>query len=392
MLDSTGFKRQRFEDIFASMELKTKEVFGETTNTAEDSPIGLLLRIEAWALAMLWQDAEQVYNNGYINTAIGNNLDRLGPYVGVTRITEQYATGAVTLTGTPGYIVPAGFRVAAGDVYFETDTDIPIGLGGTATVTVTAVNPGQTGNVAAGMIVDIVNPNADVTRVTNPAEIRGGREKETDEEFRDRFEQSVSTGGSGTVDSIRGILLGVAGVRAAVVIENITNATDSAGRPPKSFEAYVLGGSAVDIGAAIFSKKAAGIESYGSESVTVLDLAGNAHEVHFSFAETVTVSIKVTVTKNSSYPADGAAQLKTALIKYIGGEDADGQLYSGLTMGADVVLSRMIATALTIPGVDDAAVELSLDGGSSWFAHNIVTGPQEVAQTAADQITVVVAT
>lgn len=390
MLDRAGFKRQRFEDIFASMETKTKEVFGETTNTSERSPMGLLLRVVAWSLSRLWQTAEQVYNSGYINTAVGNNLDRLGPYVGVIRITEQYATGLVTLTGTPGYIVPAGFRVATGDIYFETDADVPIGSGGTISAMISAVNPGQSGNVAAGAITDIVNPNADVTAVTNPAATGGGREKETDEEFRDRFEQSVATGGVG-VDSIRGVLLGVKGVRAAAVIENVSRTDDSAGRPGKSFEAYVLGGAAADIGAAIFSKKAAGIESYGTESVTVLDLAGNAHEVHFSYAQTVSISVKVTVTRNASYPADGAAQLKTALIKYIGGEDADGQLYAGLTMGDDVVYARMIATALTIPGVDDADVELSLDGGVSWFTHNIAIDPQEVAQTAANKISVVVA-
>lgn len=391
MLDRAGFKRQRFDDIFTSMEGKAKEVFGETANTSERSPLGLLLRVVAWALARLWQDTEQVYNSGYINTAIGNNLDRLGPYVGVTRITEQYATGSVILTGTPGYIVPAGFRLGAGDIYFETDADNPIGSGGTVTATVTAVSPGQSGNLAAGMIADIVNPNADVSSVNNLQPTEGGREKETDEEFRDRFTQSVSTGGSGTVDSIRGIILGVKGVRAATVVENVSMVPDSAGRPGKSFEAYVLGGTAADIGAAIFSKKAAGIESHGNESVTVMDLGGNAHEVHFSYAQTIDLAMRVTIDTTSSYPADGAALLKTALIKYVGGEDADGQLYAGLTMGADVVVSRMIATALTIPGVDDAAIELSLDGGSTWFAHNVTINQQQVAQTAAADIAVVVA-
>ncbi|CAH1190285.1 hypothetical protein PAECIP111893_00257 [Paenibacillus plantiphilus] len=387
MLDRTGFKRQRFEDIFGSMEAKTKEVFGETTNTSERSPLGLLLRVVAWALARLWQDTEAVYNNGYINTAEGNNLDRLGPYVGVTRIMAQYATGSVVLTGSPGYIVQAGFVVAAGDFYFETDTDAVIAPEGTATATITAMEPGQRGNFAANMITDIVNPNADVTDVTNPISTGGGREKETDQEFRDRFELSVSAGGAGTVDSIRGALLSVPSVRAAAVIENTTNAVVN-GRPPKSFEAYVLGGQPPDIGAAIFGKKAAGIESFGDEAVIVTDLSGNDHEVRFSYAETITLSVRVTVTKNASYPADGVAKIKTAMIKYVGGEDADGQLYAGLTMGDDVIYARMIAAVLSVPGVEDTTIELSTDDGSIWEQQNIEVDQHQVAQTSAAQIEV----
>jgi uncharacterized phage protein gp47/JayE len=370
------------------MELKTRETFGETTNTSARTPLGLILRVVAWVIARLWQDTEQVYNSGYINTAEGNSLDRLGPHVGISRIMEQYATGAVTITGTPGYIVQAGFRVAAGDRYFETVDEIMIGSSGTANVAIKAIEPGQEGNVAAGTITDVVNPNADVSSVSNSAATSGGRAKETDTEFRERFTLSVSAGGSGTVDSIRGALLSVDGVRAAAVIENTANVVDSEGRPPKSFESYVLGGQAADIGAAIFGKKGAGIESFGNESVTVTDLAGYPHTVRFSYATTVSISLRVTMTKNSSFPIDGEAQIKTALVKYIGGGDTDGQIYAGLTMGSSVVYARLIAIALSVEGVLDAAIQLSTNGGSTWSQQNVVIQQQAVAQTSASQIVV----
>lgn len=388
-LDRTGFKRERFEDVFSSMEEKAREAFGETINTSARSPLGIILRIVAWVIARLWQDTEDVYNSAYVNTAEGTSLDRLGPYVGVTRIMNQYAVGKVELTGTPGYIVQAGFRVAAGERYFETDDLVTIGSNGKVMANITAIEPGQTGNVAAGWITDIVNPNADVIAVTNPAATGGGREKETDQEFRDRFSLSVASGGSGTVDSIRGVLLSVPGVRAAAVIENTAKTPDAEGRPGKSFEAYVLGGQPEDIGAAIFIKKAAGIEPYGTERVMVTDLAGNPHEVRFSYARIEPVMLRVTVTKNSSYPLDGVAMMKTAMIKYIGGEDADGQLYSGLSMGAPVIHARLVATALTIPGVDDATVEVSTDAGVTWHEGNVPILRQSVAQVDADSITVV---
>lgn len=81
----------------------------------------MLLRIFAWFLSILWSTVEDVYNSAYVNTATGASLDRLGPNAGITRDTEQYASGFVTFTGTPGYIIPAETQVRTEtDVYFET--------------------------------------------------------------------------------------------------------------------------------------------------------------------------------------------------------------------------------------------------------------------------------
>lgn len=388
-LDSTGFKRKRFADLFDEMEAKAKEVFGENVNTSERSILGLILRLFAWFLAAKWQVTEAVYYSGYKNTAEGSSLDRLGPYVGITRIPQQRSKGHVTLTGTAGYTVPSGFRVATeSGIYFETIGDVTLGVNGTGEAAIQAVTPGLTGNVAAGTIVVVVNPTPSVSGVTNASPTSGGREQETDAEFRERWDLSVSNGGAATIDSLRSALLATAGVRAAIVVENNTAAADIAGRPPKSFEAYVLGGSAADIGQTILNTKAAGIEAHGSQSVDVADISGNLHTIKYSLAEEVSIHIRATVTRNTSYPTDGAAKLITALVRYIGGEDADGQVYVGLNMGDDVIYSRLIAAAYSIPGIEDIALELSIDG-TEWSMANLSIAPQQVAQTSSTLITVI---
>lgn len=181
MLDETGFKRKRFADLFDEMEDKAKEAWGDDVNTSEKSPLGIILRIAAWFLAIVWGVAEKVYYSGYVNTAEGVSLDRLGPYVGVTRILDQYATGSVTLTGTPGYTQDSGFLVSTqGDVQFETLEPAVFDVAGKAIVRVEAMESGITGNVAAGLISVIVNPNPDVTAVTNVVATSGeGRNKLT---------------------------------------------------------------------------------------------------------------------------------------------------------------------------------------------------------------------
>lgn len=384
MLDRTGFKRRRFQDLYDEIEDKAKEAFGENINTSERSPLGIILRLFAWFLAMIWGTAEDVYNSGYKNTAQGNNLDRLGPYSGVTRILEQWATGTVTISGTPGRTEDAGFQVTTETgIYFETTEPFTVGTDGTATVPVEALEPGSHGNVAAGSITIIVNPNPDITDVTNLERTQGGREKETDDEFRDRMDQAVAGGGAASVDAIRGALLRLESVRAVAVIPNYTMQTDNAGRPPKSFQAYILGGDDQTIAQTILEKGSAGIEPHGDIVVPVTDLGGYTHTIKFSRAEEVALKIEVEVTKNDSYPADGDDLIRSALVRYVGGEDG-GSYYNGLNMGAQVVYTRLISTVYSVAGVEDVVIRVGT--GGSMGTGNVHIEPFQVAQVKASDI------
>ncbi|QCT02733.1 baseplate protein [Paenibacillus algicola] len=387
MLDRTGFKRRRFQDLFEEMEDKARETFGDQINTSERSPLGIILRLFAWFLARIWGTAEDVYNAGYKNTAAGNNLDRLGPYSGVTRILEQWATGEVVLTGTAGKSVEAGFQAATEmGVYFETLEDVVIGPDGTVTAAIEALDSGSQGNVAAGAITIIVNPNPDITAVSNPERTQGGREKETDAEFRDRMDQAVAGGGAASLDALRGALLRLDNVRAAAVIENNTMQADPVGRPAKSYQAYVLGGDDQAIAEMIFQKGAAGIESHGDITVQVPDLGGYVHDVKFSRAEEVQLQISVDVTKNESYPADGDEQIRSALVRYVGGEDG-GSYYNGLNMGASVIYTRLISAVYSVPGVEDVSVLVG--SGNNLQPANVQIQPFQVAQVRATDIEVI---
>ncbi|MDH2334293.1 baseplate J/gp47 family protein [Paenibacillus polymyxa] len=388
MLDEKGFKRKRFDDLIDEMEDKSKEAYGDRINTSALSPLGIFLRIVAWFLAILYALAEKVYYSGYVNTAEGVSLDRLGPHVGVSRILAQYAVGNVTLTGTPGYTVAAGFLVSTDtDIQYETTSDATFPASGSMTVPVEAMEAGLSGNVPEGTVTIIVNPVPEVTAVNNTTAILGGRDKETDPEFRDKFSLSVAGGGSATGDAIRGAVLRVTGVRAAAVIINNTRNDDADGRPPKSYEVYALGGSDEDIANAILERGAAGIESYGKISIQVKDLSGNLQPIKFSRAEVVPVHIKIQVYKSTAYPSDGDDRVKSKLVRFIGGTDLDGTVYAGLSMGEDVVMMRLASAAYAIAGVEDVIIELSTNG-VSYGPHNLVVDVQQVAQTSAAWIEV----
>ena len=117
MLDKNGFKRKRYSDLVEDMTLKAKELFGEDTNLSERSFLGILIRLFAWFLAIIWEVAEKVYNSGYMHKAEGIQLDRKAWEFGITRLQEQHAQGTIEIHGTPGFVVEEG-------TLFETDKGI----------------------------------------------------------------------------------------------------------------------------------------------------------------------------------------------------------------------------------------------------------------------------
>lgn len=380
MLDERGFKRPKYSELVAEAENQAREKWGENVNTQPLSPLGIIIRIHAFFMNLLWQDAEDIYNSAFRDTATGVSLYRLGSLTGNYPNQAQYARGEIHIVGTPGYQIPEGLIVrTAANVLYYTEEDVTLDSGGSAYVTISAQEPGLSGNAAAGTVNDLLTTDTNITTVTNHGAVTGGREKETDTEFRSRLGRSNASAGGGTSDSILSAVLGVAGVRAATVVNNRTLTTDSDGRPGKSFQTYVLGGTEQEIAEAIFSKQPAGIESFGDIEKTVTDMSGQIQEVNFSRSQEVQIALTVDVTRNTSYPADGDSQIEAALVNYVGGEYAGG-FYNGLSMGEDVIYAKLISAALSVPGVVDVTITAGVSGGAQASA-NVAIQPFQVAQT-----------
>ncbi|OPA77522.1 hypothetical protein BVG16_13810 [Paenibacillus selenitireducens] len=197
MLDDKGFKRKRFADLLDEMEAKAKEAFGVTVNTAERSPLGIILRIFAWFLGKLWALTEDVYHSAFINTARGVSMDRLSANMGVVRFPERFSSGPIEITGTPGYLVVSGFVCGTkSNVLFSTTHDVVIGENGQASVEVQAVLAGSGGNVPPGTITEVINPDPNISSIRNIISIEGGRERETDNEFRERYLVEIQNPGT----------------------------------------------------------------------------------------------------------------------------------------------------------------------------------------------------
>jgi len=391
-LTGKGLRRKRYVDVLYTMEERAKELFGENVNLTERSPLGLFLRVIAWSIGAVWQVVEDVYNSAFVDTAEGINLDRVALYIGVVRRPAVRATGVVTFAGDNTIVIEEGFLIETEDgVQFRTTEEVVIEAG-SADAMVKAEEPGTVGNVPANTITEIVNPLEGLTSVTNATGTEGGRNKETDAELRQRYIDSVAKGGASTIDSIKASLLDLDAVRAALVIENHTMITDGDGRPPKSFESYVLAPNTIEtkeaVSQIILESKAAGIEAYGTESEVVEDDAGQTHTIGFTFATEVVIEVDITVTPGEKYPEDGDTKIITEIIRYIGGIDVDGGVYAGLTMGEDVIYTQVIKACYRVPGVEDVDVTINKVGVAAGTA-NIAIALTEVAETDNTKVTVI---
>ena len=375
-LSEKGFRRPNYTELLNATEYKARELFGEGINLTIRSPLGILLRILAWIWSILFAVLEDVYNSRYADTAIGNSLINLGRNIGMEVLSANKATGHITITGTPGITVPAGYLVATpGGLQYVVSASAVIGNAGEVLATIQAVDFGDEYNTDANTVNVIVNPSAvkGIVSVRNQSPITGGRWRETDPEFRDRYYKSVDYAGGANADAIRAALLNdVDGVTVAQVYENDQDDLDPYYHlPPHSIEAVVYGGLDEDVAKAIFKKKAGGIQTAGNMSVNIVSASEQIQTIYFSRPESRMIYVKIADMRTDTSFL-GNESIVTALITHIG-----NARYSGLGVGADVVYMQILTIVASVRGVIDFDMEIGIDG-IDYGKSNIPIGYREM--------------
>lgn len=376
-LTDAGFRRPTYAELLDALEYKARELFGSKANLTVRSPLGIFLRIFAWVLNLLFSTLEDVYNSRFVDTAVGSSLLHLGRMIGIRLLGAQKAMGYLTFYGDDNVEVPEGFlaETTAGVQYVTLRAGVI--AGGSVTLPASAAVAGPDGNTAGETIRNITNPKLGIKSVKNEKAFEGGRNTETDDEFRERYYKSVDFAGGVNIDAIIAEVLGsVEAVIAVAGEENDTDFESRTGLPPHSFEIVAYGGLDEDIAQAIYRRKAAGIQTFGNTMVPVVTAAGGIYEVHFSRPAPVNVWVRVfNLRTDSKFPLDGVERIKGAIIRHIGVNTR-----GGLNIGQDVINVTLPTVVLKVPGVVDLDLQLSSDGERfSW--KNIEIAAREKAVT-----------
>ncbi len=288
--------------------------------------------------SIAWND-----NAAAIQLAL-NNLIALS---GVT-VAGSYAAGfVVTFAGADGLQPQVDLTEAPGNTLDD---------GGAVSITITETILGllpnidvpyegeSVGPLAANAVTLTVieTPVAGWDSCTNTLDAEIGNDDETDAQLRTRRQASLAFPGSGTEEAIRSKLLQVEDVVSATVFSNRTNVIDGAGRPPKSFEAVVLGGTDNDIADSIWANMPIGIEPFGSTTVIIVDSQGFNQTIKFSRPTPVRIYVKATLVKGADYPVGGDEAVKENIVEY-------GQL--NFSVGDDVILNELYTPINLVEGV-----------------------------------------
>lgn len=228
----------------------------------------------------------------------------------------------------------------------------------------------------------IASPISGWDTVTNPFEAAEGRLKETDEELRIRFRNSKELNARGTVDAIFANLNSLVDVEAINVYENVTNATDGNGLPPKSFSVIIEGGNSQEIAQTIWETKPAGIETFGNTTVSIDDTQGISHNINFSRPTLIDIFIDITISEaeGETLAANADEQIIDALEQFF--EDT----YS---VGDDVIYSRLYTPINSIPGFQTDALTIGISA-SPVGTSNIVIAFDEIANFVRGNVNVTV--
>lgn len=386
-LTPKGFCRPGYVQLLNALEYKARELFGDGINLTVRSPLGIILRLDAWMMDILFGVLEKVYNSRFVDTSEGTSLYNLGRMIGLYLLPAGKATGYVTVKGKEGTKIPAGYLLSTpGGLQYTAMREEEIGADGKALVLVQAVETGKEYNTEAGTVIKVVNPASirGIESVCNDKPIINGRERETDAEYRERYYKSVDYAGGVNADAIRAALLqDVSGVYTALVYENDKDVPDLAyGLPPHSIEAVVYGGLDEDIANTIYHKKAGGVQTNGSCRVPVLTKSEQMVDIFFSRPYLKDIYIEIAgLETNNEYA--GEDSITEALVRFIG-SDASG----GLGIGEDVPYQGIPGVLMQVKGVIDFdfRIGLSMQGLRK---EKISIGIREKAVTAADKVVVI---
>ena len=221
-----GFLKKTFTVIKDEMITDLRAVFGAALDCSDDTVLGQMLSLIAYYRSEGWDLDEAIYQSFSPSSAIGAPLSRLVVINGIKRFEATKTTDTLTVVsvaGSEGKVIPAGFQVNVKGTTntFITLQDQEILPNGKAYIPVQCMDYGKIES-PAGTLTEIVTPLPFITECYNENAGLTGRNEETDTELRLRREQTLSVGGTGTIDAIYSAIRNIQDVREAKVLENAT--------------------------------------------------------------------------------------------------------------------------------------------------------------------------
>jgi hypothetical protein len=230
--------------------------------------------------------------------------------------------------------------------------------------------------VSIGALKEIVSKVNGLDSAVNYASGITGRAMESDTELRMGLGTRQKQATANEV-AIQNEILKVSGVEYARVYSN-REIVEIAGRPPKSYEAVVVGGDEQAIAELIFEKGPAGVQAFGNIVKDVVDSEGFHWDIGFSRPVNKYIWIKIDFSRNSEedLPIDVASAIQDNIIAWS---------QTALNVGFDLIYQKMFRPVYDVQGIGFAAIKVAVTANfnppaaDKYRSENVAVSEVEIA-------------
>ncbi len=332
-------------EIYANLKASFLASQNKLSEIDEPGVLYAIFQAAAEELASLYSLLDSTIDRAYLDTATGQDLDKIGALVGCTRKAGTKATGTLRFSrSTPAdrdYLIPAGTRARTplqpDKTYlsFQTTQDAVLTAGSTyVDVPAESVDVGAKYNVASDKIIILETKVSGVTAVTNPSAFSGGTDPESDEDYRARIPLYLQSLKRATADALKSAALSVSGVADAIVEDGATPGTVT----------ITVVGSTGPVDSATLTAVEQAIDEYKGAGIIP------------------TVQSATTVSVSSTFDLYVLSGYDSATVQ-ANAEQAVTDYLNALSLGSPAQIAEVIAEIMKIEGVDNVKnVVLFIDG------------------------------
>lgn len=334
-IDATGFHIPDYPTVLQFLKDEYKTIYGSDVYLEADSQDGQWIAVQALAIFDTLQVAQATYNSFSPLTAQSDALSRNVKINGIRRLSASYSQVDLLIVGQVGAVITNGQVEDTLGQKWNLPASVTIPVGGSITVTATAVDIGAK-TASANTITKISTPTLGWQTVNNALAAVPGNPVETDAELRKRQKVSTALPSLSVLDGIVGAVSSLSGVNRIRGYENDSGTTDADGIPAHSMAIVVEGGDAQTIGNTIAIKKTPGSPTYGTTAVVTTDKYGLLNTINFFRPTPATIGVEVTIKALAGYTTGFADLIKTAV----------ADLIKTLEIGDDVLITKLYGPAL----------------------------------------------
>jgi uncharacterized phage protein gp47/JayE len=230
--------------------------------------------------------------------------------------------------------------------------------------------------VPIGALNEVVNKVNGLDSVINYASGITGRYTESDAELRMSLGARQKQATANEV-AIQNEILKVSGVEYSRVYSN-RDIIEIDGRPPKCYEAVVVGGDEQEIAELIFEKGPAGIQAFGNIVKDVVDSEGFHWNIGFSRPVNKYIWIKVDYSRNSeeAIPINVVSAIQENIISWS---------HTALNVGVDLIYQKMFRPVYDVQGIGFASIKIAVTTDltppsvSDYHSENVEISEVEIA-------------